>query len=398
MRKKSKIDYEPLAISTNTIEEVTTMPRPHGNKLINRYAHKPSTDLQEIPSFEIDTNLSEDILNIANGVFSPLTGFLCFDDLDHVVKEKRLANDIPWTIPILFNPPTTDIKEGDTIRLTNKETGVEALLEIHDMYTYDTHMLSQEIFRTTDTAHPGVAHVQSMKNAFVGGDITLLASKSRHFDEYQLTPRETRVLFKEKGWREIVAFQTRNPPHIGHEYVQKTALTFVDGIFINPIIGKKKSGDFKDEVILASYETLMKHYYLRDRAVMSILRTSMKYAGPREAIHHAIMRKNFGCTHFIVGRDHAGVGNYYGPYDAHDIFKEFPDLGIIPVFFRSFSLCTKCGSVVNDKICPHDQQYHINFSGKKIREILLEGKIPPEDMMRKEVAETILTFDHPFVE
>jgi len=237
-----------------------------------------------------------------------------------------------------------------------------------------------------------------MKELLIGGKISLLTNKLREFDEYNLTPKETRFLFKEKGWREIVAFQTRNPPHIGHEYVQKTALTFVDGLFINPIIGKKKSGDFKDEVILASYDTLMKHYYLKNRAVMSILRTSMKYAGPREAIHHAIMRKNFGCTHFIVGRDHAGVGDYYGPYDAHDIFLEFPDLQITPVFFRSFSRCTKCGSVVNDKICPHDQKYHINFSGKKIRELLLNGQIPPEDMMRKEVAETILKFDHPFVE
>jgi len=237
-----------------------------------------------------------------------------------------------------------------------------------------------------------------MNESIIGGKITLLENEQREFDNYNLTPKETRFLFKEKGWKEIVAFQTRNPPHIGHEYVQKTALTFVDGIFINPIIGKKKTGDFKDEVILSSYETLMQHYYLKQRAVMSILRTSMKYAGPREAIHHAIMRKNFGCTHFIVGRDHAGVGNYYGPYDAHDIFTEFPDLGIIPVFFRSFSRCTKCGSVVNDKICPHDQKYHINFSGKKIREILRNGEVPPEDMMRKEVAETILKFDNPFVE
>jgi sulfate adenylyltransferase len=237
-----------------------------------------------------------------------------------------------------------------------------------------------------------------MKDKFIGGNIILLSSKKRPFDNYHLNPRETRILFKEKGWREIVAFQTRNPPHLGHEYVQKTALTFVDGIFINPIIGKKKPGDFKDEVILKSYETLMQHYYLKKRSVMSILRTSMKYAGPREAIHHAIMRKNFGCTHFIVGRDHAGVGSYYGPYDAHDIFKEFPDLGITPIFFRSFSRCTKCNSVVNDKICPHDQKYHINFSGKKIRALLREGKIPPEDMMRKEVAETILQYDHPFVE
>jgi len=377
------------------------MSKPHGGKLINRLVKKESSDVAELPKIEINTDLSEDVLNISNGVFSPLEGFLYDNDLESVVKEKRLADDTPWTIPILLDfdkQDIKDLKEGDAVLLTNKENGVLAQLDIDEIYTYDKKTLSQAIYHTKDTDHPGVANVYNMKQLLIGGKITLLDSKTRQFDNYNLSPRETRFLFKEKGWREIVAFQTRNPPHIGHEYVQKTALTFVDGVLINPIIGRKKVGDFKDEVILSSYEALMKHYYLKERAVMSILRTSMKYAGPREAIHHAIMRKNFGCTHFIVGRDHAGVGNYYGPYDAHEIFSEFPDLGIIPVFFRSFSRCTKCDSVVNDKICPHDQKYHINFSGKKIREILTNGEIPSEDMMRKEVAEAILKFDKPFVE
>lgn len=375
------------------------MPRPHGNRLINRYLTKETTEFEELPSCEIDTNLAEDVMNIASGVFSPLTGFLTYNDLHDVVTHKRLSNDIPWTIPILFDyPQKNDIKEGDTIMLTNQETGMKAILDIKEIYSYDKKTLASEIYTTTDTSHPGVTLLNKMNGKFIGGNIILINKGKREFDQYHLAPRETRVLFKEKGWTEIVAFQTRNPPHIGHEYVQKTALTFVDGIFINPIIGKKKPGDFKDEVILKSYETLMEKYYLKTRSVMSILRTSMKYAGPREAIHHAIMRKNFGCTHFIVGRDHAGVGTYYGPYDAHDIFKEFPDLGITPIFFRSFSRCTKCDSVVNDKICPHDETYHINFSGKKIREILKQGNVPPLDMMRKEVAETILEFEKPFVE
>lgn len=374
------------------------MPRAHGSKLISRHLKKEPTDLEEMPAIEINTDLSEDVLNIANGVFSPLNGFLCYNDLDNVVKEKRLESDTPWTIPILLDCDSKVVNEGDTALLVNKENDVRALLDVEDIYTYDKKTLSQEIYQTQDENHPGVANVNNMKQYIIGGKISLIDSKEREFDNYNLSPKETRFLFKEKGWKEIVAFQTRNPPHIGHEYVQKTALTFVDGIFINPIIGKKKVGDFRDEVILSSYETLMKYYYLKERAVMSILRTSMKYAGPREAIHHAIMRKNFGCTHFIVGRDHAGVGNYYGPYDAHDIFSEFPDLGIIPIFFRSFSRCTKCGSVVNDKICPHDQKYHINFSGTKIREILKNGDVPSEDIMRKEVAETILKYDKPFVE
>jgi sulfate adenylyltransferase len=377
------------------------MIRPHGGELIDRHIKKEIVDTSDLKVIKININLAEDVLNIANGVFSPLRGFLDKNDLQNVINEKRLTTDDPWTIPILLDVDKNDIKdikEGDTLLLTNDETGVKALLVVSEIYKFDKKTIATNVYRTSDINHPGVANVNNMKEMFLAGKISLIDCKTREFDKYNLKPKETRFLFKEKGWQEIVAFQTRNPPHIGHEYVQKTALTFVDGIFINPIIGKKKVGDFKDEVILESYETLMKYYYLKQRAVMSILRTSMKYAGPREAIHHAIMRKNFGCTHFIVGRDHAGVGNYYGPYDAHDIFNEFPDLGIVPLFFRSFSRCTKCGSVVNDKICPHDQKYHINFSGKKIREILKSGKIPSEDMIRKEVAETILKFKKPFVE
>jgi len=372
------------------------MPQPHGNRLVDRHASRTPDDVDELPTCAVDTDTAEDILNIANGVFSPLTGFLCHDDLDSVVHHKRLSNDVPWTIPILLDI-AADVDEGDTVLLTNQETGVRALLDVEEIYTYDKQLLAENIYATTDNDHPGVRTVNGMSDSFIGGPITLLDSNQRPFDDYNLTPKETRVLFKEKGWREIVAFQTRNPPHLGHEYVQKAALTFVDGIFINPILGKKKPGDFRDEVILKAYETLMEHYYLQKRSVMSVLRTSMKYAGPREAVHHAIMRKNFGCTHFIVGRDHAGVGDFYGPYDAHDIFEEFPDLGITPMFFRSFSRCTKCGSIVNDKICPHDLEHHVMFSGTKIRKLLRNGERPSEDIMRKEVADTILEFDDPFV-
>jgi sulfate adenylyltransferase len=375
------------------------MPRPHGGKLVDRYIHRKN--VEDISKFEINDNLAEDVVNIAKGVFSPLVGFLGKNDLENVITHMRLSDDIPWTIPIILdydNIYSRNIKEGDTILLTNDNLGIKATMDIEEIYNYEKKILAKEIYGTLDRQHPGVSYISKLKNKLIGGKIFLIENKNRRFDEFNLSPKETRFLFKEKGWRDIVAFQTRNPPHIGHEYVQKTALTFVDGLFINPIIGMKKIGDFKDEVILSSYKTLIKHYYLKNRAVMAILRTSMKYAGPREAIHHSIIRKNYGCTHFIVGRDHAGVGNYYGPYDAHDIFNEFPDLGIIPLFFRSFSKCTKCGSVVNDKICPHNQKNHINFSGKRIRTILQEGKIPSEDMMRKEVAQEILKYKKPFVE
>jgi len=375
------------------------MPNPHGGKLITRKIENKADDLSEYPKIEVSTNLSEDILNIANGVFSPLEGFTVYNDLENIVTDKRLSNDTPWTIPILLDyQKINEIKEGDTVLLTNDETGIKAILEIEDIYDFDQKKIAQAVFRTMDEKHPGVSLLYNMNSRYIGGKITLVENKEREFDQYNLTPMETRTLFKEKGWNEVVAFQTRNPPHIGHEYVQKAALTIVDGLFINPIIGKKKIGDFRDDVILESYEALMKNYYPKERVTMSILRTSMKYGGPSEAIHHAIMRKNFGCTHFIVGRDHAGVGDYYGPYDAHEIFKEFPDLGITPIFFRSFSRCKKCNSVVSDKVCPHGPEDQINFSGKKIRELLNQGQIPPEDMMRKEVAQTILKYKHPFVE
>ncbi len=273
-----------------------------------------------------------------------------------------------------------------------------AILHLEEKYEFDRDELAEKVFLTMDRAHPGVAKVAAMKEVLLAGSIDLLEVSPTPFDRYKLSPKETRILFKEKGWKTVVAFQTRNTPHIGHEYVQKTALTFTDGIFVNPVIGRKKKGDFKDEVILASYDELIKHYYLKERAVMAILQMEMRYAGPREAIHHAIVRKNFGCTHIIIGRDHAGVGNYYHPYAAQDIFEEFPDVGISPLFFRAFYYCKKCQSVVNEKICPHPPSEQVQFSGTKIRDLLVKGQVPPPELMRPEVAKIIMQFKSPFNE
>ena len=365
------------------------MQEPHGGRLIDRCRIVDDVDTKDAIMLQVNKDRAEDIENIAHGIFSPLEGFLCYNDLENVMEDMRLESDTPWTIPIILDVDKQSLqgaKEGDKVFLKNDENGLIAEMEIEDIYG------------TKDNSHPGVSMTYGIRDTLLGGKITLLKEGKKQFESYSLRPKETRILFKEKGWKKIVAFQTRNPPHVGHEYVQKAALTFVDGLFINPLIGRKKKGDFKDEVILKAYEALMKYYYPKERAVLAILCTSMKYAGPREAIHHAIMRKNFGCTHFIVGRDHAGVGNFYEPYAAHDIFDEFPDLGITPLFFRSFFYCKKCGSVVNEKICPHGKEEHVNFSGTKIREMLKEGKIPPSDMMRPEVAEAILSFDNPFIE
>lgn len=379
---------------------------PHGGKLVERLLQGVKKEealerAKSLPSLKLGSDLVSDVENIAFGVFSPLEGFLGREDYRNVLTQMRLSNDLPWPIPIVFDADREEaekLKEGQEVALLNQDDQPVAILYLDEKYEYNKEDLAERVFQTRDIAHPGVAKVKDMKDILLGGKIDLIQESSTPFSMYKLKPLETRILFKEKGWRTVVGFQTRNTPHIGHEYVQKTALTFTDGIFVNPVIGRKKKGDFKDEVILASYEELIRNYYLKERAVVAILQMEMRYAGPREAIFHSIIRKNFGCTHIIIGRDHAGVGNYYPPYAAQDIFEEFPDLIIVPLFFKSFYYCKKCHSVVNEKICPHPPSEHINFSGTKIREMLSQGKIPPAELMRPEVAKIIISYDNPFVE
>jgi sulfate adenylyltransferase len=382
------------------------MIQPHGGKLVDRVlvgeCRKDILDASRaLPKLRISDESVSDVENIATGVFSPLEGFMGKADLRSVLNEMRLPNDLPWTIPIVLDAEPEEaarFKEGKDILLENESGRPIAVLHLEEKYRYDRDELAEKVFLTMDRAHPGVAKVAGMKDVLLAGPLDLLEISPTPFDRYKLSPKETRILFREKGWKTIVAFQTRNTPHIGHEYVQKTALTFTDGVFVNPVIGKKKKGDFKDEVILAAYDELIKHYYLKERAVMAILQMEMRYAGPREAIHHAVVRKNFGCTHIIIGRDHAGVGTYYHPYAAQDIFEEFPDLGIAPLFFRAFYFCKKCQSVVNEKICPHPSCDQIQFSGTKIRDLLVKGQVPPPELMRPEVAKVIMQFKNPFNE
>ena len=379
---------------------------PHGGRLVDRtipFDKKEELvhEAAKLTQIEVNADLARDVENIAFGAFSPLEGFLGQGDYDSVLHTKRLRSDLVWTIPILLDASKQElanVKAGDAIALVDSTRLPFALLDVEEIYTYKKKELAEQVYGTTDSAHPGVAKTSAMKDLLIGGKIRLIDQLFDEFQRFRLKPVETRVLFKEKGWRTIVGFQTRNIPHIGHEYVQKTALTFVDGLFINPVIGKKKHGDFKDEVILDAYTTLLRNYYLRDKTVLAILRTEMRYAGPREAIFHATVRKNFGCTHFIVGRDHAGVGKYYAPYAAQEIFEEFPDLGIIPLFFRSFFYCNKCQAVVNEKICPHDPSEHIDFSGTKLRGTLRDGETAPKELIRPEVAEALKKWKAPFVE
>jgi sulfate adenylyltransferase len=381
------------------------MIRPHGGKLVDRVANKKEAarilnEFNDYLGINLDREDAQEIDNIAYGVFSPLEGFLNKQDFESVLSRGRIADDTPWTIPIVLDLEESELKgakPGDALGLTYNGHPT-ATLVVDDIFQFNKTEFSERIFGTSDANHPGVEKVFKMKDRLIGGKITLIRDIGNPYPDYTLSPKETRALFEEKGWKTVVAFQTRNPPHLGHEYVQKTALSITDGLFINPLIGKKKSGDFKDEAILESYKVLMKNYYRSDHASLSVLHTEMRYGGPKEAIHHAIMRKNFGCTHFIVGRDHAGVGDYYGPFDAHTIFDDYPNLEISPIFFRSFFFCKKCNSISNDKVCPHTGDDLVNFAGKRIRALLTDGHPPPADVMRPEVAQKILSFEDPFVE
>jgi len=381
------------------------VPAPHGGKLVNRVVkgerkERLLEEAKEMRKIELSYEEAKDLENIAKGVFSPLEGYLVQEDFLSVLYDMRLSNDVPWTIPIVLDASKEELdgcKPGDDVALVYNGKPI-AILHLEDVYTYNKEEYAQCVFKTKDANHPGVARVYGLEEYLLGGKIDLIEFVGSKFPRYALTPLETRVLFKAKGWKTVAGFQTRNVPHLGHEFIQKSALTFVDGVFVNPVIGRKKKGDFRDEVILEAYEVLIKHYYPKDRVALAILETEMRYAGPREAIFHAIVRKNFGCTHFLVGRDHAGVGNYYGPYEAQEIFSEFPDLGITPLFFTTFFYCRKCGGVVNEKICPHGKSDRVYFSGTKIREMISRGERPPPEMMRPEVVEVILKHENPFVE
>jgi sulfate adenylyltransferase len=380
------------------------MIQPHGGTLINKLLpeiekRKILGQLEEFEKVSVDSETWKIIKNIAYGVFSPLEGFMNQNDTLNVLDEMYLQSNIPWPFPIVLDISREKAQKfsvDDQIIITAEDNTPIALLKVEDIYDYDKKDFAQRIYGTLDRQHPGVEKTFQQKEVLLGGEIFLINELPASFPELDLKPLETRVLFKTRGWDRVVAFQTRNPPHLGHEYVQKAGLTFVDGLFINPVIGRKKTGDFLDEVIVEAYKALINNYYPQDRVVLSTFETEMRYAGPKEAIFHAIARKNFGCDHIIIGRDHAGVGDFYGPYDAHKIFEKFPDIGIEPLFFRSFSMCTKCNSIVNDKICPHEPDFHKYFSGTKIREILLAGEEPTPDIMRPEVAKVILKYENPF--
>ena len=371
----------------------------HGGKLINRVA---KTDPSGLFSVEISADLANDVENIADGIFSPLEGFLNKQDFESVIEKGRLDNGIAWTIPTVLDvddETSKKMKEAGDVLLKNPDgTGI-AILHVEEAFAFDKEKTTKGVYGTNDEAHPGVAKTNNMKDILVGGKIDFIERQNEtEIRKHRMTPNETRKAFEDAGWKTIVAFQTRNPPHVAHEMLQKTAITTRDGVFVNPLIGKKKPGDFKDEIIVKAYETMIANYYPENRCQLSTLHTEMKYAGPKEAIHHAIMRQNYGCTHIIIGRDHAGVGNFYDPFAAHKIFEDYPELEIQPIFFPAFFYCKKCLTFTNPKVCPHDADSREQISGTKLREMIQNGQSPSEFILRPEVARVIIDFDKPFVE
>jgi sulfate adenylyltransferase len=351
---------------------------------------------------------------IAIGAFSPLEGFMNKKDYESVLNNMRLSNGVVFPIPITLavsEDVAKNLKEGEDVllvqrsaksveRITNNDEQILGILHLEEKYKYNKEEEAKKVFRTTDIKHPGVSYLYSRGDVYLAGKVSVFENRStlsvqcstNDFSKYYFTPSQTREIFKEKGWKTVVGFQTRNPIHRAHEYIQKCALEIVDGLFIHPIVGEVKEDDIPADVRMRCYEVLLENYYPKDRVLLCVNPAYMRYAGPREAIFHAIVRKNYGCTHFIVGRDHAGVGNYYGPFDAQHIFDEFKseELEIIPLFFDNSFYCKKCGNMASSKTCPHPSSEHFSLSGTKVRELLKEGEIPPSEFTRPEVADILI--------
>ncbi len=356
-------------------------------------------ELQErarsLPQILVGSRQLADLEMLAIGAYSPLGGFMKRADYLGVVNDMHLANGLPWTVPITLSTTSEQaatLKEGSQVALLNEHGTLQAVMTIEEKYGYDKQHEASKVYRTTEEAHPGVNAMYQQGDILLGGPVRVVALQNQTFAQYRHTPGQSRQLFVERGWKRVVGFQTRNPVHRAHEYIQKCALETVDGLYLHPLVGDTKGDDIPADVRMRCYEVLLANYYPTDRVILGVLPAAMRYAGPREAIFHALMRKNYGCSHFIVGRDHAGVGNYYGTYDAHHIFAEFDParLGITPMFFDHTFFCRACDSMASSKTCPHGDDHHVTLSGTKVRQMLQAGEIPPREFSRPEVAKVLI--------
>lgn len=373
---------------------------PHGGALVNRILTGAALEAAKekartLPKISVDAYTAFDIDGIAKGMFSPLTGFMNEEETRNALDKMYLRPGIPWTIPVLLAVSQEEADRLDTgaeVAIEDDRGELAAILHLTEKFSIDKRELAEKVYRTTDEAHPGVARTYAIGPVFLAGSLDVLQAREVEFQEFNLTPVETRAAFEARGWKRVAAFQTRNPIHRAHEYLTKCALEICDGLLIHPLMGTTKSDDIPGDVRMACYKVLLEKYYPADHTMLSIMPVNMRYAGPREAIMHAIVRKNYGCTHFIVGRDHAGVGNYYGTYDAHYIFDEFDakELGITPLFFDHTFFCRACGNMASIKTCPHGKDDHVFLSGTKVREMLSRGEAPPEEFTRHEVAEALI--------
>jgi sulfate adenylyltransferase len=358
------------------------------------------TDLErragEYPKVTLNARERSDLDLIAVGAYSPIEGFMGKKDYETVRDTMHLANGLPWSLPIILavdQDQAASLRDGGDVALVEETGAVVAILHLEERFQRDKTHAARAIYRTEDRKHPGVDYLFRRGDVLLGGKVDVLRRQTHaDFHPYRLDPMDTRKAFAERGWKTVVGFQTRNPIHRAHEYIQKCALEIVDGLFIHPLVGETKSDDIPADVRMRCYLTLTENYYPKNRTLLGVLPAAMRYAGPREAIFHAIVRKNWGCTHFIVGRDHAGVGNFYGSFDAHQIFSEFRDgeLGITPLFFDNTFYCKTCGSMASSKTCPHDAANHVSLSGTKVREMLSAGTMPPVEFSRPEVAKILI--------
>jgi sulfate adenylyltransferase len=390
----------PVETTTNNGAQVKAI-APHGGQLVCRAAGDAAAReildrFDRLPRVPVNPRQLSDLEMIAVGAFSPLEGFMNEADYWNVLHHMRLASWLPWSLPVTLAVDRSladSLSVGSEVGLTADDGTPVGVLELAEKYRYDRRQEARLVYRTEEDAHPGVAAVYAQGEVLLAGKVTAFdRRRSAEFADLRLAPADTRRAFAERGWRRVVGFQTRNPIHRAHEYLQKCALEIADGLLIHPLVGATKDDDIPAEVRLQCYRELLDGYFPHDRVLLSVLPAAMRYAGPREAIFHAIVRKNYGCTHFIVGRDHAGVGSYYGTYDAQRIFDEFEDgeLGITPLFYDHAFYCRRCGTMATTKTCPHGDDDRIALSGTRVRAMLQNGELPPPEFTRPEVARILV--------